>query len=83
MLPDNAHLHTANLTREKLMEMHWTTLERLSESPDLSHCNYHIFEFLKEILGSKRFGDDIVVETNVCYCLETHPSFYYDGIKEK
>lgn len=45
--------------------MYWTTLERLSDSPALSHCNYHMLESLKKVLGSKRFGGDTNVEAIV------------------
>ncbi|KAJ8934596.1 hypothetical protein NQ318_006418 [Aromia moschata] len=36
LLHDNARLYTANLMREKLEEVHWTTLEHTPYCPDLS-----------------------------------------------
>lgn len=83
LLHDNARPHTANLTRETLEEIHWTTLEHPPYSPDLSPCDYHMFGPLKESLGGERFDNDNAVEVFVRNWLETRPSsFYDDGIKK-
>ncbi|KAF6198043.1 hypothetical protein GE061_007789 [Apolygus lucorum] len=83
LLHDNARPHTAALTREKLEEMHWTTVEHPPYSPDLSPCDYHMFGPLKEALGGERFQTDEEVETFVCNWLRTRPStFFKTGIEK-
>jgi hypothetical protein len=39
------------LTRDKLKEFHWETLQHPPYSPHLSPCDYHLFGPLKEALG--------------------------------
>lgn len=83
LLHDNARPHTANLTHEKLEEIHWTTLEHSPYSPDLSPCDYHISGSLKEALGGQRFDNNTAVEAFVRNWMETRPSSFYDnGIKK-
>jgi len=65
LLHDNTRPHTALLIRNKLEEMCWETLEHLSYSPDLSPCEYFLFEPLKELFGAKRFTINEEVEEHV------------------
>jgi histone-lysine N-methyltransferase SETMAR len=62
LLHNNARPHTAILTRNKLKEFHWETLEYPPYSPDLSPSDYHLFGPLKEALGGHRFQSDNEVE---------------------
>jgi len=54
----NARPHSTTLTQENLAQIYWTALEHPLYSPDLSLCDYHMFEPLKEALGGQRFDDD-------------------------
>lgn len=54
----NFQSHTAALTQETVAEMHLTFLEHPVYIPDLSPCNYHMFDPLKET----RFDLDDEVE---------------------
>lgn len=81
LLHDNARPHTAALTREKLEQLGWETLEHPPYSPDLSPCDFHVFGPLKEALGGQRFDSDAEVEAYVRNWLQTRPaSFYEEGI---
>lgn len=81
ILHDNARPHTAVLTRDKLEEMRWETLEHPPYSPDLSPCDYFLFAPLKESLGGKRFENNEEVEEYVRNWLTTRPqTFYEEGI---
>jgi len=83
LLHDNARPHSAAVTQEKLAQMYWTVLEHPPYSPDLSPCDYHMFEPLKEALGGQHFDDDEQVENFVCKWLQTRPPSFYDaGIKK-
>lgn len=83
LLQDNARPHTAALTREKLEQLGWETLEHPPYSPDLSPCDFHLFGPLKEALGGQRFVSDEEVEAYVLNWLKTQPtSFYEDGIRK-
>ncbi|CAH2020004.1 unnamed protein product [Acanthoscelides obtectus] len=50
LLHDNVRPHTAALTKQKLEDMHWETLEHPPYSPDLSPCDYHLFAPMKYAL---------------------------------
>lgn len=81
LLHDNARPHTAVLTRNKLEEMHWETLEHPPYSPDLSPCDYFLFAPLKEALGGERFENNEEVEERVRNWFTTQPqSFFEEGI---
>lgn len=57
--------HTGVLTRAKLEEMRWETLEHPPYSFDFSPCNYFLFAPLKESLGDKKFQSNEEVEEYV------------------
>jgi len=83
LLHDNARLHSATLTQEKLAQIYWTALEHLLYSPYLSPCNYHMFGPLKEVLGGQRFDIDKQVKDFVRKWLQACPPSFYDaGIKK-
>lgn len=81
LLHDNARPHTANLTKEKLENMHWETLDHPPYSPDLSPCDYFLFAPLKESLGGERFANNEDVENRVRNWLMTRPhTFFQQGM---
>lgn len=49
---DNDRPHTTAVTQQKLVAMRWQTLVHPPHSPDLSSCDFHMFELLKEALGA-------------------------------
>jgi histone-lysine N-methyltransferase SETMAR len=83
LLHDNARPHTAVLTRDKLKEFHWETLEHPPYSLDLSPSDYHLFGPLKEALGRHRFQSDDGVEEFVRNWAVTRPAtFYEEGVQK-
>lgn len=83
LLHDNARLHTAAQTRQKIEDLFWNTLEHPPYSPDLSPCDYHLFGPLKEALGKQRFDDNVAVKAFAREWLVSQPpSFYDSGIKK-
>ena len=57
-LHDNARPHTAARTVQLLQNFKWEILEHPPYSPDLAPSDYHLFQHLKNWLGSKSFHDD-------------------------
>lgn len=58
LLHDNARSNTAHVTQQKLVEIYCRTLEHPSYSPDLSLCDFHTFEILKELHGDESFENN-------------------------
>jgi histone-lysine N-methyltransferase SETMAR len=83
LLHDNGRPHTAVLTRDKLKEFHWETLQHPHYSPDLSPSDYHLFGPLKEAMGGHRFQSDDGVEEFVRnWAMTLPPTFYEEGIQK-
>ena len=61
LLHDNARLHVAQLTLQKLNELGYETLPHPPYSPDLSPTDYHFFKHLENFLCEKCFKsrDDV------------------------
>jgi histone-lysine N-methyltransferase SETMAR len=74
---DNARLHTARGTREKIQELQWELLEYLPYRPDLAPSDFHLFGKLKNYLGGIRFADDKEVETEVLKWLRQQTEDFY------
>ena len=65
LLHDNAHLHIANLARDKLQRFGWETLQYPPYRPDLSPCDFHIFGDLKKDIPGCRFHLEEEVQKQV------------------
>jgi len=66
-----------------LKHLGWKTLEHPPYSPDLSPCDFHVFDPLKDALGGKKFSHDAEVEAYVRNWLLTRPiSFHNNGISK-
>ncbi|PNF29904.1 hypothetical protein B7P43_G07269, partial [Cryptotermes secundus] len=81
LLHDNARSHTANSVRNTLQRSGWEVLQHPPYSPDLSPCDFHIFEDLKRGIRGHRFASD----EDVCNWVKTWfrrqpTSFFKDGI---
>jgi histone-lysine N-methyltransferase SETMAR len=59
---DNARLHTARATEERIQERQWERLEHPPYTPDLAPSDLHLFGLLKYHAGGKCFVDDKGVE---------------------
>jgi transposase len=58
LLHDNARPHTAALTRALLEHFEWELYDHPPYSPDLAPRDYHLFTYLKNLLGSQRFNNN-------------------------
>lgn len=74
----SARPDTAALTHEKLRNS-LGTFEQPAYSPDLSPCDYHMFEPLREELGRTRSDDDGQVEQYVPFYDEGFRSCQFGG----
>jgi hypothetical protein len=73
--------HTAQLTTNVLEKMHWKVLPHPPYSPDLSQCDFYLFEPLKKAFGDSQFQDDDGVAEFVQEWLRAQPkTFYKRGI---
>jgi hypothetical protein len=52
---DYARSHTAARTPALLQHFNWELFDHLSYSPDFAPSDYHLFNHLKNRLGSQRF----------------------------
>jgi len=80
-LHDNARPHVAKSTREKLLELGWTTLVHPPYSPDLAPTDYHLFLSLANHLREKKFDDEHDLKTDIgnFFNQKSH-EFYRRGI---
>ena len=62
LLQDNAQLHTAQPTPQKLNELGYEVLPHPPYSSDLSPPNYHFFKHLNNFLQGKHFHNQQEVE---------------------
>jgi hypothetical protein len=74
LLHDNVRSHTAQLTTNVLEKMHWKVLPQPPYSPDLSQCDFYLFEPLKKALGDSQFQHDDGVAEFVREWLRTQHS---------
>ena len=65
LLHDNARLHVATKTVNKLRKFHWEFLEHPPYIPDLAPSDFHLFSWLKNFLAGQRFTCDDEVKAAV------------------
>jgi histone-lysine N-methyltransferase SETMAR len=58
LLHDNACPHTATHTWPLLEHFNWELFGHLPYSPDLALSDYHLFTYLMNWFGSKRFNNN-------------------------
>jgi histone-lysine N-methyltransferase SETMAR len=55
-LPDNAALHKATITYQKLADLHFEVLKHPAYSPDLAPSDYYVFHNLKKHFKGGKFS---------------------------
>ena len=80
-LHDNARPHVATLTRQKILDLGWTTLPHPPYSPDMSPTDYHLFRSLSHFLDGRQFKDDDDLKSGLQnFFDQKSPEFYRKGI---
>lgn len=81
-LHDNAPVHTFENIMSKIVELCYKFLPDQPYSPDFAHCNFYLFENLKNSFGGKRFvsKENVITETNV-YFAEFKKFYYWKGLR--
>jgi histone-lysine N-methyltransferase SETMAR len=69
LLHDNARPHTATRTRALLEHFNWQLFDHPQYSPDLAPNDYHMFTYLKNLLGSQRFHNNEELMEGVKTCI--------------
>lgn len=72
---DNASSHTADLTRQYLVENKINIMEHPPYSPDLAPCDYWLFPGLKRNMRGRRFSSDQEIEDAIMS--------YFESIEKK
>lgn len=82
LLHDNARPHTAARSREMIDSFGWEVLDHPPYSPDLAPSDFHLFRYLKNHLGGKRYDDDEEVKTAVnSWLSEQASNFFEEGFQ--
>jgi hypothetical protein len=80
-LHDNARLHIAKSTREKLLMLGWITVPHPPHSFNLTTTDYHLFRSLSNHLREKKFDDENDVKMElVNFFNQKFQDFYERGI---
>jgi transposase len=61
LLHDNARPHTAARTKELPKHFNWELFDHPPYNPDLAPSDYHLFTYLKNWFGSRRFSNELMV----------------------
>ena len=80
---DNARPHTAKETQTLIKKFGWEQMDHPPYSPDLAASDFHLFRYLKEFLGGKRFDTDDEVKEAVKDWLSSQAADFYNlGIQK-
>ena len=83
LLHDNARPHSALQTQNLIRSFGWEQIDHPPYSPDLAPSDFHLFRYLKEFLGGKRFATDDEVKEAVVNWLSSQAADFYDlGIQK-
>ncbi|GFU85003.1 histone-lysine N-methyltransferase SETMAR [Trichonephila clavipes] len=80
---DNARPHSAINTQNLIRSFGWEQIDPPPYSPDLAPSDFHLFRYLKEFLGGKRFDTADEVKEEVQDWLSSQAADVYDlGIQK-
>lgn len=83
LLHDNARPHISMMTRQKLHELGYETLDHPPYSPDLSPTDYHFFKHLDNFLKEKCFKNQEDAKNAFAdFIASRAPEFYATGINK-
>ena len=82
-LQDNAWIHTAKVSMNKLRELKWQLLPHPAYSPDLAPSDFHLFGPLKDPLHGRRFDSESELKSAVNAVVKTlSKDWFEDGMKK-
>ncbi|GFV40866.1 histone-lysine N-methyltransferase SETMAR [Trichonephila clavipes] len=70
---DNARPHVSRVTQMELEKFKWETLDHPPYSPDMSHCDFYVFDPLKKHQKGKCFNSDDVLKDTVKDWISSQP----------
>ncbi|GFU71485.1 histone-lysine N-methyltransferase SETMAR [Trichonephila clavipes] len=83
LLHANAKPHSAINTQNLIRSFGWEQIDHPPYSPDLAPSDFHLFRYLKEFLGGKRFDTADEVKEEVQDWLSSQAADVYDlGIQK-
>jgi hypothetical protein len=77
LLHDNVRPHTATHTQALLEHFIWELFDHPPYIPDLALSDYHLFTYLKNLLGSQHLNSNELME-GVKMWLSSQAAHYYD-----
>ena len=80
LLHDNAPAHKSATVQEYLKESGLDVLDHLPYSPDLSLCDFWLFQRLKEMLAGHRFESRCGIGSAIDQCLQHVPKEDYRAV---
>ena len=82
-LQDNARIHTAKVSMNKLRELKWQLLPHPAYSPDLAPSDFHLFGPLKDPLRGRRFDSESELKSAVNAVVKTlSKDWFEEGMKK-
>ncbi len=82
-LQDNARVHTAKVSMEKIKDLKWQLLPHPPYSPDLAPSDFHLFGPLKDPLRGTRFGSERELRYAVDEVIKGLPQTWFEeGLKK-
>jgi hypothetical protein len=79
LLHDNARLQTAARTRALLGYFNWELFDHPPYSPDLAPSDYHLFTYLKNLMGSQRFNSSEEFMEGIKTWLRSQAADFFDA----
>ena len=79
---DNAHPHTARITREKIKSLGWKEVRHPPYSPDIAPSDYHLFRSMQHYLDGKNYKSYENINKGLNDYFNSKPMMFYErGIK--
>jgi hypothetical protein len=82
-MPTATPISICPILSSMLLSMHWKVLDHLPCSPELSACDFHVFDPIKKALKDNTFGSDKNVTVKVVQRFQQQPrEFFVKGIHQ-
>ncbi|GFW05876.1 mariner Mos1 transposase [Trichonephila clavipes] len=75
---DNARSHTSLVTRQKLLQLEWDTMQHLPYSPDLAPSDYYLFRSPQNFLDGKTFTSNEEVNNHLDQFFASKDQQFYE-----